>query len=198
MESSSPRVKHLLGRSLLCANKRHFIRLRKVNLSLLFPYRPLHRLRHFAEEVVGLGGRVTFPDYKVERVAFGLVLVIALLMFFQPLVNLHGPNGSQAGDVLNVRSGLSQLQSNLRVIATNKYSPNSGGSPVSSASAPTAAKIAALPFSLRKSSVVSWCLFIALGFCLLHCWINFSFKRRLRYLASLEVVRAPLQFCTSC
>lgn len=105
---------------------------------------------------------MTFSDYKVERIAFGLILFIALLMFFQPLVSLHGPNGSQASDVLNLRSGLSQLQSNLRVIATNKYSADSGASPIS-----TAAKPIALPFSLREASLVPWFVLVALGFCLL-------------------------------
>lgn len=103
-----------------------------------------------------------FSDYKVERIAFGLILCIALLMFFQPLVRLHGPNGSQDSDAFNVRSELSQLQFNLRVMATNKYSADSGASPIS-----TVPKPMALPFSLRKASFVPWFVFAALGFCLL-------------------------------
>jgi hypothetical protein len=140
------------------------------NSLVTIPYKPSHLLEHElfrADEVVSLGGRVTFSDYKVERIAFGLILGIALLMFFQPLVSLHGPNGSQASDVFNLRSGLSQLQSNLRVMAANKYSADSGASPVSSAAAPAAAKPMALPFSLREASLVPWFVFVALGFCLL-------------------------------
>jgi hypothetical protein len=107
---------------------------------------------------------VTSSDYKVERVAFGLILCIALLMFSQPLVRLHGPNGSQVSDAFDVRSGLSQLQSNLRVMATIKSSPDSGASPVSAAGAPAAAKPVTMPFSLRTASYVHWFVYAALGF----------------------------------
>jgi hypothetical protein len=134
-------------------------------------------LNFLADEVVSRGGRVTFSDYKVERVAFSLILGIALLMFFQPLVRLHGANGSQASDTLNVRSELSQLQSNLRVMATNKYSTDSGASPASAAGAPTAAKPRGIPFSLRMASLVPWFVFVALSFCLLALLDHFFFQK---------------------
>jgi hypothetical protein len=123
-------------------------------------------LNSFADEVVSLGGRVTSSG-KVERVGFGLILCIALLMFFQPLVRLHGPNGSQASNVFNIRSELSQFQSNLRVSA----------SLVSAAGAPAAAVLVAIPVSLRMASLVHWFVFVALGFCLLALLGHFFFQK---------------------
>jgi hypothetical protein len=116
---------------------------------------------------------VTFPDYKVERVVFGLILCIALLMFSQPLVRLHGPNGSQVIDALNVRSQMSQLQSNLRVMAA----PDADASHVNAAGAPTAAKPMTIPFSLRMASLVPWFVSVALGFCLLALVDHFFFRK---------------------
>ncbi len=127
---------------------------------------------------------MTSSDSKVERVAFGLILCIALLMFFQPLVRLHGPNGSQVSDAFNVRSELSQLQSNLRVMATNR-SPDSGASLVSAAGAPAAAKPLAMPFSLRMASLVHWFVFAALGFCLLALLDHFFFQKAVAIISLL-------------
>jgi len=120
---------------------------------------------------------VTSSDYKVERVGFGLILCIALLMFFQPLVRLHGPNGSQVSDALNVRSEMSQLQSSLRAMATVKSFPDSDASFVSAAGAPVATKPLAMPFSLRMASLVHWFVFAALGFCLLALLDLFFFQK---------------------
>lgn len=120
---------------------------------------------------------MTFSDYKVERVAFSLILGIALVMFFQPLVTLHGPNGSQVSDVFSVRSGLSQLQSNLRVMATNKYSPDSGASVVSAAGTPAATKPRGIPFSLRMALLTPWFVFGALTFCLLALLDHLFFRK---------------------
>lgn len=106
-------------------------------------------------------------DHKVERVGFGLILCIALLMFFQPLVRLHGPTGSRIGNAFSLRDELSQFQSNLRMIATVKYSANSGGSLVPAAAASTAGKTLAIPFSLRMVSLVPWFVFAALDLCFL-------------------------------
>jgi hypothetical protein len=134
-------------------------------------------LNFLADEVVNLGDRVTSSDRKVERVGLGLILCIALVMFFQPLVKLHGPNGGQLSDAFNVRSDLSQLQSNLHVMATIKYPPHSGASLVSAPGAPAAAKPMAIPFSLRMASLVYWFVFIALGFCLLALIDHFFFQK---------------------
>ncbi|PYT81196.1 MAG: hypothetical protein DMG40_10055 [Acidobacteria bacterium] len=126
---------------------------------------------------------MTFSDYKLERVGFGLILCIALLMFFQPLVRLHGHNGSQSINAINVRYELSQLQSNLRVLATINYPSDSGASLVSEAGAPVAAKPVPIPFSLRAASLVQWFVFGALGFCLLALFGHFFFKKAVAILS---------------
>jgi hypothetical protein len=113
----------------------------------------------------------------VERVGFGLILCIALLMFFQPLVRLHGPNGSQISNALSLRHELSQLQSNLRIVATMKYATDSGVSLVSVPGAPVAARTMAIPFSLRMASLVQWFVFAALGFCVLALLGHFFFQK---------------------
>jgi len=124
---------------------------------------------------------VTFPDYTVERVVFGLILCIALLMFSQPLVRLHGPNGSQVIDALNVRSEMSQLQSNLSVIAA----PDASASHVNAAGASTSAKPISIPFSLRMASLVPWFVYAALGFCLVTLVDHFFFRKAVALLSLL-------------
>ena len=110
---------------------------------------------------------MTFSDYKLERVGFSLLLCIALLMFFLPLLRLHVHNGSQTINALNVRYEISQLQSDLRILATISNSSATGASLVSSAGVPMAVKPLPIPFSLRMASLVPWFVFAALGFCLL-------------------------------
>lgn len=100
-------------------------------------------------------------DHKVERIGFALILCIAQFMFFQPLVRVHGPNGSQVADAFNVRSELSQLQSNLRVMMSVRYSTDT----------------MPMPFSLRMASLVYWFVFVALGFCLLALLDHFFFHK---------------------
>jgi hypothetical protein len=118
---------------------------------------------------------VTSPSYGVERVGFGLILCIALLMFFQPLVRVHGPTGKQISTASNVRDGMSQLQSNLRSMASIKY-PTSA-SLVSVTGAPTAPKPMAIPFSLRMAPLVEWFVFAALALCLLALLDHFLFQK---------------------
>jgi len=158
------------SRGLLCENKRHFIPRREGIPWLIFPYRCRASFWTFHRRSCELGRCVTSSDGKLERVGFGLILCIALLMFFQPLVRLHGPNGSKVSDVFNVRYELSQLQSNLRVMAATKPSPDGGVSPA-------AAKPVAMPFSLRMASLVPWFVFAALGLCLLALLDLFFFRR---------------------
>lgn len=122
-------------------------------------------------------------DYKVERVGFALILCIALLMFFQPLVRLHGPTGSQIGNAFSVRYKLSQFQSNLRMMATVKYSADSGGSLVPVAAAPTAGTTLAIPFSLRMVPLVPWFVFASLGLCLLALLDHLSFQKAVAILS---------------
>jgi len=109
---------------------------------------------------------VTFSDYKLERVGFSLLLCIALLMFFQPLVRLHRHDGSQTINALNIRYETSQLQSDLRILGTIK-DPTDSGASLGSSAAPIAVKPMPIPFSLRMASLVPWFVFGALGFCLL-------------------------------
>ena len=110
---------------------------------------------------------MTFSNYKVERIGMGLILGIALLTTFEPLVRLHDPNGTRVSDAFDLRGGISQLQSELRMAAPVKPSPDSGAS-VNPVTATTAASgTLPMPFSLRTASIVPWCVFAALVFSLL-------------------------------
>jgi hypothetical protein len=107
---------------------------------------------------------MTFSNYKVERIAFGLILCIALLMAFEPFVRLHDPNGARASDAFDVRAGITQLQSELRVAAPVKPSPDRGpsASPLAATPGPVP-----MPFSLRIAPILPWCVFGALAFAFL-------------------------------
>jgi hypothetical protein len=107
---------------------------------------------------------MTSSNYKVERTGFGLILCIALLMVFEPLFRVHGPYNDQVSDAFDLRAGLTQLQSDLRIIATIKSSPDDGasGSPVTEK--PATAGPLAMPFSLRMALLVPWFVFGALVF----------------------------------
>jgi hypothetical protein len=104
---------------------------------------------------------MTFSNYKVERIGFGLILCIALLMVFEPLLRLHGPNGDRVTDAFDLRAGLGQLESE---VATIKSSPDSGASASPVAETPRTARPLAMPFSLRMASLVPWFIFAALAF----------------------------------
>jgi hypothetical protein len=116
-------------------------------------------------------------SHKIERIGFGLILCIALLMVFEPLVRLHGPNGNQVSDAFDLRSGLTQLQSNLRAIATTKSSATSGASVSPVRETPATAGPLAMPFSLRMVSLVPWFVFAALAFCSLALVDLLSFQK---------------------
>jgi hypothetical protein len=103
-------------------------------------------------------------SHKIERIGFGLILCIAVLMVFEPLVRLHGPNGAQVSDAFDLRSGLTQLQSNLRAIASTKSSAVSGASVSPVRETPATAGPLAMPFSLRMASLIPWFVFAALAF----------------------------------
>jgi hypothetical protein len=107
---------------------------------------------------------MAYSNYKIERIALGLILCIALLMVFEPLVRLHDPNGDRVSDVFDVRPELTQLQSNLRIIAAMKSSPDSAVSVRSVAETPATAGPLEMPFSLRMASLVPWFVFAALAF----------------------------------
>jgi hypothetical protein len=110
---------------------------------------------------------MTFSSYKMERIGFGLLLCIALLMAFEPLVRLHDPNGARASDAFDVHAGITQLQSELRVTAPVKPSPDSGSSASSVAATPATPGPVPMPFSLRIAPILPWCVFGALAFAFL-------------------------------
>ena len=122
--------------------------------------------------------------YKVERIGFGLLLVIALLMAFEPLARLHDPNGSRVSDAFDLPSGISQLQSELRIVAPIKSSAYSdaGVNPATATRATPGPS--PLPFSIRAAAIVPWCVFVALVFSLL-ALVDFLFVRKWFELLSL-------------
>lgn len=124
-------------------------------------------------------------DSKVERFGFGVMLCVALLMFFQPLVTLQMANGKQVYNVFDVRHGLSQLQFSLRVMATTRYSSDSRTSLVSAPGALAAAKTMSIPFSLRTASRIEWFVFVALGFCSLALLAHLFFRKAVTILSLL-------------
>jgi hypothetical protein len=107
---------------------------------------------------------MTFSNYKVERIGFGLLLCVALLMAFEPLVRMHDPNGARISDAFDLPSGIKQLQSELRIAAPIKsvlYSGPAGSPAQASAATPGAMPV---PFSIRTASIVPWFVFAALAF----------------------------------
>jgi hypothetical protein len=126
---------------------------------------------------------MTFSNYNVERIGFGLLLCIALLMAFEPLVRLHDPNGARISDAFDLRAGITQLQSELRIVAPTKSSPDSGASvsPVIETTA-TPGPLP-MPFSLRMAAIVPWCVFAALFFSLLALGDLLSFQKAVALLS---------------
>jgi hypothetical protein len=107
---------------------------------------------------------MTFSNYVVERVGLGLILCVALLMAFAPLVRIHDPNGARVSDALDLPSGIKQLQSELRIAAPIKSALYSG--PASTPVQTTAATPGPMPvpFSIRTASIVPWFVFGAMAF----------------------------------
>jgi hypothetical protein len=120
---------------------------------------------------------MTFSNYKIERIGFGALLCIAVLMVFEPLIRMHGPNGDQVSDAFDLRAGLTQLQTSLRAVATLKSSPDSGASVGPATETPAATGPLTMPFSLRMASFVPSLVFAALGFSLLALVGLLSFQK---------------------
>jgi hypothetical protein len=120
---------------------------------------------------------MTFSSYKMERIGFGLLLCIALLMAFEPLVRLHDPNGARASDAFDIHAGITQLQSELRVAAPGKPSPDSGASASPVAATPATPGPVPMPFSLRVAPILPWCVFGALAFAFLALMDLFFLKK---------------------
>jgi hypothetical protein len=105
---------------------------------------------------------MTFSNYKTERIVYGLLLCIGLLMAIEPLVRLHDPNGSRVSDAFDLRPAISQLQSELRIVAPIKSSlyRDRGVSPATAT--PATPGPLPMPFSIRTAAIVPWCVFAAL------------------------------------
>lgn len=102
------------------------------------------------------------PNRKIERVIFGVILCIALVMFFQPIIRVHGPNGSEVGDAFQLPYKMIELQTNLRIVAAIS-SPAAPGTSTAAEPASTA-KPLTLPLSSRTTSQLYWLIFTALAF----------------------------------
>jgi hypothetical protein len=122
--------------------------------------------------------------YKVERIGFGLLLVIALLMAFEPLARLHDPNGSRTSDAFDLPSGIRQLQSELRIVAPIKSSLYSDAGVSPATATPATPGPSPLPFSIQTAAIIPWCVFAALVFSLL-ALVDFLFVRKWFELLSL-------------
>src|SRR5579863_1811968 len=107
------------------------------------------------------------PTYKVERIGFSLLLLIALLTAFQPLVRVHGPNGDQVNNAFDVQGGVAQLQANLGIIGAGSPSSESSASGNSVSSAPATTGVLAMPFVLRVGWLVPWFVLTAYAFSIL-------------------------------
>jgi hypothetical protein len=127
---------------------------------------------------------MTFASYKAERIGFGLLLVIALLMAIEPLARLHDPNGARVSDAFDLPTGIRQLQSELRIVAPIKSSAYSdaGVNPATATSA-TPGPLP-MPFSIRTAAIVPWCVFAALAFSFL-ALVDLLFVRKWFELLSL-------------
>jgi hypothetical protein len=106
---------------------------------------------------------MTFSNYQVERTGLGLMLFIALLMAFVPLVRVHDPSGSTVSNALDLSLGISRLQSELRIIAPIKGAVYNGAAGPAQATLATPGPMP-VPFSIRTASIVPWFVFGAMAF----------------------------------
>ncbi|HEV8076257.1 MAG TPA: PilZ domain-containing protein [Candidatus Acidoferrum sp.] len=127
---------------------------------------------------------MTFASYKAERIGFGLLLVIALLMAFEPLARLHDPNGARVSDAFDLPTGIRQLQSELRIVAPIKSSAYSDAGSNPATATPATPGPLPMPFSIRTAAIVPWCVFAALAFGLL-ALVDLLFLRKWFELLSL-------------
>jgi hypothetical protein len=100
----------------------------------------------------------------LERVGIGLALCVALLMFFSPLVILHGAfAGDESVNGLHVGPRLALLRSELEA-ASSGVSPDREGSSGSAVESPAIPKPFDVPISLRMASLVPLAIFAAFAF----------------------------------
>ena len=98
-----------------------------------------------------------------ERAVIGLVLGLALLMFFAPLVSVHGAfAGDQSYNALNVSAQLTQLRSALQA-SSSAFSHGGGGSSGSASEKPEVTEQLSLPFALQTEWLATLLIFAALA-----------------------------------
>jgi hypothetical protein len=113
---------------------------------------------------------------KVERIGMGLVLCIALLMFYGPLVVLHGAfSGDESINALRIRSTLSQLRSGIET--SSGFSTDQSVFPDVQGENPSTEKPLNLRFILSIGWLVPLSIFVALFYAAL-ALIDLLFLRR--------------------
>jgi hypothetical protein len=100
----------------------------------------------------------------VERIALILLLGLAVLTALAPLVVLHDPNGGRASNVFSIRSGIEQLQAELRIVAPVKSAVYTGPALAPGQAQPAAPGLLPIPFSIRMAPIIPWCVLAALAF----------------------------------
>ena len=107
---------------------------------------------------------MTLSSYVLERIGLGLILCIALLMAFAPLVRMHDPNGSRVSDAVDLPSGIGQLQSELRIAAPIKSALYTGPAGVPAQATAATPGPMPVPFSIQTATIVPWFVFAAMAF----------------------------------
>ena len=125
-----------------------------------------------------------FSQNRTERIIYAGLLCIALLMAIEPLVKIHDPNGSRVRDAFDLDKGISQLESELRIVAPIKSGVYSGPAVSTGVAPPAAPGLLPIPFSIRMAPIVPWCVLAALVFGLL-ALLDLLFLKRWFELLSL-------------
>jgi len=113
---------------------------------------------------------------KLERIGMGLVLCIALLMFYAPLVVLHGAfSGDESINALTVRSTLSQLRSGIET--SSGFSTDQSVFPDLHGNNPSPEQPLRLRFTLSIAWLAPFMIFVALFYTVL-ALIDLLFLRR--------------------
>ena len=105
-----------------------------------------------------------FSQNRTERIIYAGLLCIALLMAIEPLVKIHDPNGSRVRDAFDLDKGISQLESELRIVAPIKSAVYSGPAVSTGVAPPATPGLLPIPFSIRMAPIVPWCVLAALVF----------------------------------
>jgi hypothetical protein len=125
-----------------------------------------------------------FSQNRTERIVYIGLLCIALLMAIEPLVKIHDPNGSRSRDAFDLEKGISQLESELRIVAPIKSAVYSGPAVSAGVASPAKPGLLPIPFSIRMAPIVPWCVLAALVFGLL-ALLDLLFLKRWFELLSL-------------